>query len=154
MSRGSVACAVIPERTGVRDRHGNAVDAHRQVDAEGLAEPEDGLDHALPLVVRLGTGEEEERLPVAVGEPVQQQRGVLVGGPPVALERHHRPTSAVVEQLVEVERRHDGVVVSGQQVLGEQPLGAAGVDETAHRDEHDRRPRGRGVRVGLEAVEL
>ena len=137
----------------VRNRHGDAVHADREVDAEGLVEFHDGLDHALPLVVRLGAGQQQERVAVTVGEAVEQQRRVLVGGEPVALEGHHRTTAAVVEQLVEVERGDDGVVVGGQ-VLRQQPLCAARVDEAAHRDEHDRGPCGRLVRVGLEPVEL
>ena len=110
--------------------------------------------HALPLVVRLLAGQQQEGVPRAVHDPVQQQRRVGVGDPPVAVEDHSRAPAAVVEQLVDVEGRNDGAEVGGEQVAGQHALGVTGVDETAQGDNEHRGIRGIGVAVGLEAVEL
>jgi hypothetical protein len=42
----------------------------------------------------------------------------------------------------------------GEEVVGEQSLGVAGVHEAAERNDHDRRPQLMRVGVGLEVVEL
>lgn len=137
----------------MRHRHRYAVHRHREVDTERLDQPDDGLAHPLPLVVRLGAGEQEERCAGPVDDPVQQHRRVVVGGPAVLVEGHRRAPPAVVQQLVDVEGGdHPGDVVF-EQVRREQPLGAPGVDETAERGNEHPGPGLARVGVVLESIE-
>ena len=115
----------LPDRAGVRHRHRDAVDADREGDAEGLDQLPDRLDDPLPLVVRLEAVQHEERLAVAVDHAVEHQRRVGVAGPAVAVEDHRGAAAAVVDQLVDVEGRDDGVLERGEDVLGHQLAGCA-----------------------------
>ena len=141
------------DRAGVRDAHRDAV----RVDDEGDAEPHDelahGLDDALPLVVRLGAGQQVVRLAVAVGEAVQQHRRVVVLDPPVGVEDHGGAAAAVVEQLVDVEGGDDLGVTGLEQVTAEDRLDVPGVDEGAEGHDEHAGPGRTQVGVGLEAVE-
>ena len=126
---------------------------HHERDAERHDELADRLDDALPLEVGLGAGEQVVRLPVAVGEAVQEHRRVVVLDPPVGVEDHRRTAAAVVEQLVDVEGRDDLGVTGLEQVTAQDRLDLPGVDEGAEgHDEHAGAEHGE-VGVGLEAVE-
>ena len=141
------------QRAGVRDGHGYAVHAHRQLDAEGCNQLQDRGRDPLPLVVGLGTGEQEERRSGPIDHAVQNQRRVVIGGPAILVEGHRRTPPAVVEQLVDVETRDNLGRVVLQEVGGEQPLGAPGIDETAEGGDEHTSPYLGGVGVVLESVE-
>ena len=109
--------------------------------------PVDRGDEPLPLQVRLGAGEQQERRVVVVAQRVQLQLGLVVGLPVVRDEVHQRPAGAVVEELVDVEaRRPRSTFERLEQVLAGQPAGGAGVDEAGERMDQHRPPKiGQGV---------
>lgn len=51
------------QRTGVRNRHGDRVQADRAPNSELLRQQADRRDEALPFQVRLDAGEQQERVP-------------------------------------------------------------------------------------------
>jgi hypothetical protein len=127
-----------PERTGVGHRHRDAVDADREADAEGTHELGRRLDHPGPLVVGLGSDEEQEGHAFLVDDAVEQQARVVVAAPVVTVEDHDGSAAAVVEQLVDVEGGDDARLMRLEEVVGHQPLRVAGVDEAAQRDHEHR----------------
>ena len=140
----------------MRYGHGDAVDAHGELHLERTDQDHDGLGHPGPLVVGLRSREEQEGHSRAVDDPVQQEAWVRVALPVVTVEDHGRPAAAVVEELVDVERGDDAGLVRLQEVLGEQALRVAGVDEPAqckheHRCVH---VLGGQRRIGLELEQL
>ena len=140
--------------SGVGNRHGDAVGVHHERDPQAHDELADRLDDALPLVVGLGPGQQVVRLPVTVGQAVQQHRRVVVLDPPVGVEHHRWAAAAVVEQLVDVEGRDDRRRVGREQMPGEHLLGLPGVDEPPERGHEDARVRVGRVGVVLESEQL
>ena len=127
-----------PERTGVGHRHRDAVHAHGEAHAEGAHELGRRLHHAGPLVVGLGSDEEQEGHALLVDDAVEQQARVVVAAPVVAVEDHDRAAAAVVEQLVDVEGRDDARLVVLEEVVGHQALRVAGIDESTEGDDEHR----------------
>ena len=142
------------DRPRVGHSHRYAVDAHRQRDAERADQLVDRRHDALPLVVRLGTRQDQEWLPTSVGDAIQQEAGVIKAGPMVAFEGHRRATTAVVDQLVHIEGGQDDMREGGQDVVCHQSLCLAGIDEPAERDHQHRRVQVVQRGVGLDRVEL
>ena len=138
-------------RTGVRHGHRDRVEPDAQPYAEVLDEGFDRRDEPLPLDVRLGSVQQQERVAERVGEPVQLERGGVVGLPVVLVEDHHGPAGAVVVQLVDVEARHELRVAGLEQVLTRELGGVARVDETGQGDHEHRLAGHRAVQgeVGL-----
>jgi hypothetical protein len=118
-----------PERPGVRRPHRDAVEADRQPGSHPPGQVAHVSGEMLPLVVRLGPVEQQERRPGRVPHQVHGQfRGVVVL-PVVPGEGHRWPAGPVVDQPVHIEPGHLLVLERAQQVRGEQLAGRARVDE-------------------------
>jgi hypothetical protein len=86
-------------------------------------------------MVRLGTGKQQERRCLPVTEQVYGQLGLLVLRPVVGFEGHQRSAGPVIQQPVDIEPGHDLMVEVFQEVLGQEPPGRPGVDESVQADE-------------------
>jgi len=118
------------------------------LDPERLDEPDHGLREPLPLDVRLGSVEEEERIPGDVADQVDRDDRGLELGPARGLERHGRAAAAVVDQLVDVERHHPPRAQRVPEVRGDEGARAPRVHHSLQRvDQHGDRFARAGVGV-------
>ena len=140
------------ERAGVRDAHGDAVEPHGQLGAQPGGHRTHGSGEALPLMIGLGPGQQQERRSRCVVREVDGQFGRLVLLPVVLVERHRGAAGPVIDQAVRVERHHRLVLQAAKQVRGEQSAGRARVDESVQVVEHDCSIQFR--RVGAHLVEI
>ncbi len=139
-------------RASVRDRQRDGVQPDGQLHPEQLGELVHSTREALPLHVRLGAAQQQERRAVGVADQVQRQLGRLVAGPPVAVEPHRRPARPVVEQLVDVELGDRLGVELGEQCVDREPSPIAGIDEALQpQDQHRCARLGR---IALHSVEI
>lgn len=122
---------------GVRDAHGNAVEAHRQADAQPLHDLPHGRGEALPLHVRLGTGQEQEGRAGGVLHEPHLDGGFLVVRPGVPLEGQQRPTGPVVHEPVVVEAGDDLVGQRVEHLVDDLVAGLPGVDVSVEVVQHD-----------------
>ena len=124
------------QRAGVRRAHRDAVEADRQPDPHPGGHVPHRLGEALPLVVRLRAGEQQELAPGGVLEQVNGQLGGFVGLPVVPGEDHRRPPGPVVDQPVHVEPGDLLVFQRAQQMGGQQFARRPGVDEPVEVVQH------------------
>jgi hypothetical protein len=113
----------------MRHAQRDTVEADGEAGAQPLRQLADRGGEQLPLVVRLGPGEQQERGASRVVHQVHDEFQVVVALPVILVEDHDRAPGPIVDEPVHVEGRDDLVVQVLQQMLGEQPPGRAGVDE-------------------------
>lgn len=123
------------DRARVRDAHRDAVDTDRGGDPEVSGDIPHGPREGFPVKVRL-RAMEQQQVPAGCPHQVQHERRLAVVHEGAVLERHARPTGAVVHQPVHVERDHPGGRVGLQQVGGDQRTRMSGVDRTTQRVHH------------------
>jgi hypothetical protein len=114
---------------GVWDGHRDRVEGHRQPDSQPLQECAGRGGEPPPLQIRFQAGEEQERRPRVVVQRVQPEHRVLVVLPVVLHEGHGRSSGPVVEQLIHVKGRDETVIEAGQQVVGGEAHGPAGIHD-------------------------
>ncbi len=117
-----------PARAGVGDAGGEGAQADGQPHAERRGQLADGVGERTPLVVGLGAGQDEHRPALlVVGRQQLQLWPDQVGVHPVEHVRH-RPTGPVIEQAVDVERRHHLGIQHSQHGRHRAGAAEAGVD--------------------------
>ncbi len=117
------------DRAGVRHAHRDAVEVDREPDLEALHQLAHGAREALPLDVRLGAGEQQERRAGGVVDELEQDLRRVVGRPAVAVKDHRRAARPVVDQPVVVETGHHLRRSRLQQVVHHLAAGLPGVHE-------------------------
>ena len=122
--------------------------------AETLGQQPHRGDEPLPLEVRLHAGQQQERRADTVVQGVQTELGIVVVGEVIGLERHQRPPRAVVEQLVDRERRHQLGVQAVFQVAGGEPDRVTGVGKAFQGVYQDRAAAIRRRQLGRRELEL
>ncbi len=136
---------------GVRDGHGDAVEAHGQAHREPLDEAAYGGRERLPFVVRLRAVQQQEGGAIGVVHQVEGELGRVVVGPGVLDERHHRAPGPVIQQPVDVEGRDLLGVELVEQCFRGLAADRAGVHEPVEDNQHD----GSGeVVTGAELIEV
>jgi hypothetical protein len=117
-------------RPGMRDRHRDGAQADGASDTQPFGEQSHSGDEALPLQVRLQSGQEKKGRTEGVPQGVETELRILVVGEMVGLERHHRPAGPIVEQIVDREGRDEFGVHRTLEVIGSQPHGVPRIRET------------------------
>ena len=115
----------------------------RSCHAELFNDDPDRVCHALPLEIRFGAAQKQERR-LALGRNFAKGEGG--GGVPrevILLERNGRPHRRVVDDLIGVERPHDSIGVVVRDEFVEFLLDTPGVDKRA--ESHDERARVKGT---------
>jgi len=125
----------------------------RRRDGEAVDEVEHRGSEALPAEVGLETGEQQELLADLIAHQVEVERRRLVVGEVVVLELDDRPTRSIVEQLVDVEGRHDLVVEGVEQVVAQLGDRRSCVGEAGQTGDQVQ-PSGHRLRNGSEFVEV
>src|SRR5690606_19037776 len=130
--------------------HRDAVHADGRGDAEVVDDLPHGGDERLPVQVGLEPVEQQQRHALVVAAQVDDQARRLVVDPRAAVEGHDGPTRAVVDELVDVERRHALARQLGGQVLGDEPARVARVDRSRQGVHEHRRTAPLGACGGVE----
>ncbi len=130
----------------VRNRHRYAVDPDRETHAELVDEPLHRRRHTLPLQIRLTTVHQEEPRALRVLHQVDHEPRLVVVGPVVLVEDHHRSPRTVAQQPV-------------AQVVRRELAGAPRVDESVEQVDEDRAvcagsARQAGSDVSVEVVDV
>ena len=113
------------EGAGVRHRHGECGDQHDQGGLDSLGDGQHRLFEALPLQVRFGAGEQQERLVEAVFYGVELQLRVLRLFEVVFFVADVGAAGTVVVQLVAVELDDFNVFEFAEQHLSELACGGS-----------------------------
>ena len=105
------------------------MEADSETDAELSVDGPHGAGEGVPLMVRLGAIQEQERSPLRVMHQGDGERWRLILLPVILGEDHRRTARAVVDQRVDIEPGDLPVLEGGEQMRGEQPSRRARVDE-------------------------
>jgi hypothetical protein len=121
----------------VRDGPRDALQPDREAHVQLLDHDDQRRDEPLPLRVRLGAGEKQERRAARVAKHVDVDRRALVALPAIGVEDDRRAPRAVVEQLVDVEARDQLRVERLAEMLPREPDPVPCVYESLERlDQH------------------